>query len=163
MHAAMGITDEMIRDGTATHRNGSGPTLVAVLAPIEDGGVGLETLLEEKEVAICGGVASGVEAISTAGDGGESRRHAGVGGEHRGGGERSGREWDGRSGDDELGADVGVGGGGQRVVIRCVVAVVDVMERRRNGDHARSLRPTCPNPQRAQNGAKGSRTRGTKM
>ena len=35
----MGITDEMIRDGTATHRNGSGPTLVAVLAPVEDGGV----------------------------------------------------------------------------------------------------------------------------
>ena len=139
-----------IRHEVATHRNGSGPTLVAVLAPVEDGGVGLETLLEEKEFAICGGVAGGVEAISTAGDGGESRRHAGVGGEHRGGGERSGREWDGRSGDDELGADVGVGGVGQRVVIRCVVAVVDVMERHRNGDHARSPRPTCPNPQRAQ-------------
>ena len=88
----MGITDEMIRDGTATHRNGSGPTLVAVLAPVEDGGVGLETLLEEEEVAVRGGVAGGVEAISTTGDGGETRRHAGVGGEHRGGGERSGRE-----------------------------------------------------------------------
>lgn len=67
-----------IRDEAATHRNGSGPTLVAVLAPVEDGSVGLEAFLEQEEVAVCGGVAGGVEAITTAGDGGETRRHAGL-------------------------------------------------------------------------------------